>query len=421
MSGTGTLGGGHHGHWRDAGATGIVSRSLSRLFRGYAGSLAVRLWDGTRMAFGTDEPRATVVFRDPRVLSDLVLFRDPVRLADAYFRGRVDVEGDIYEALRIRDHFGGLALSGAERAYLVLAALLLRRAPAPAAGDPAMPRAEHRNTRDSIAFHYDVSNDFYRLWLDEEMVYSCAVYAAADETLEAAQRRKLDLVCTKLRLRPGDRLLDIGCGWGALVIRAAREHGVRAHGITLSRDQYEFARDRIAALGLGGRASVELRDYRDLPGEAVYDKIASVGMFEHVGLANLPRYFSAARRLLKPGGLFLNHGITSREPGWQKSVTTRFINRYVFPDGELDSVANIQGVMERSGFEILHVEALRPHYATTLREWVRRLEANREAAVRVCGERVYRVWRLYMAGCALQFERGDTGVYQILLGKPGGA
>jgi cyclopropane-fatty-acyl-phospholipid synthase len=166
---------------------------------------------------------------------------------------------------------------------------------------------------------------------------------------------------------------------------------------------------------------VELLDYRDLPGEAVYDKIASVGMFEHVGLANLPRYFSAARRLLKPGGLFLNHGITSREPGWQKSVTTRFINRYVFPDGELDSVANIQGVMERSGFEILHVEALRPHYATTLREWVRRLEASREAAVRVCGERVYRVWRLYMAGCALQFERGDTGVYQILLGKPGGA
>ena len=250
------------------------------------------------------------------------------------------------------------------------------------------------------------------------MVYSCAVFGSPEETLEAAQARKLDLVCTKLRLAPGERFLDIGCGWGALVIRAARDYGVRAHGITLSRDQYEFARERIAALGLAGRASVALADYREIPGASDYDKIASVGMFEHVGLENLPDYFFIARRLLVPGGLFLNHGITSREGGWEQTESTRFINRYVFPDGELDSVSGIQNVMEQSGFEILHVEALRPHYATTLRHWVRRLEANREAAVREVGERVYRTWQLYMAACALQFEAGETGVYQVLLSKP---
>ena len=195
---------------------------------------------------------------------------------------------------------------------------------------------------------------------------------------------------------------------------AAREHGVHAHGITLSERPLEYAGRRIRAEGLEDRVTLELRDYRDLPGEAVYDKVASVGMFEHVGLANLPAYYATVRRVLRPGGLFLNHGITHDEEGWSKTVGTAFINRYVFPDGELDCVSNILLGMERAGFEIHDGEGLRPHYALTLRHWVARLEAARKAAVREVGEAAWRVWRLYMAACALEFEAGGTGIHQIL-------
>ena len=217
--------------------------------------------------------------------------------------------------------------------------------------------------RAAITHHYDVSNDFYKLFLDERMVYSCAYFHAVDDTLEAAQRQKLDHICRKLRLQPGERFLDIGCGWGALVIWAAKHYGVHAHGITLSQAQLDEARRRIAAEGLQDRITVELRDYRALEGEGVYDKVSSVGMFEHVGLANLPQYHATVHRVLKPNGLFLNHGITHEEDGWQPSVDTEFINRYVFPDGELDRVSNIQAGMERAQFEIQDVENLRMHYA----------------------------------------------------------
>jgi cyclopropane-fatty-acyl-phospholipid synthase len=209
-------------------------------------------------------------------------------------------------------------------------------------------------------------------------------------------------------------LLDIGCGWGALVRWAARHHGVRAHGITLSQRQFDFAQQRIEAEKLTGLVTVELRDFRDLPADEVYDKVASIGMFEHVGLAHLPAYLAKVRRVLRPGGLFLNHGITHDEEGWNQTLATAFINRYVFPDGELDCVSNIQQGMERAGFEIHDVEGLRPHYALTLRHWVARLEAHREEAIREVGEGAYRVWRLYMAACALEFDAGGTGVYQIL-------
>jgi cyclopropane-fatty-acyl-phospholipid synthase len=269
--------------------------------------------------------------------------------------------------------------------------------------------------RDAIAFHYDVSNDFYALWLDERMVYSCAYYEDAGQSLEQAQCNKLDHICRKLRLKPGERLLDIGCGWGALVCWAAEHYGVEAHGITLSRSQYEYAQQTIRQRGLEDKVTVELTDYRDLDGE--YDKLASVGMFEHVGLKNLPTYFAVAHRLLKPGGLFLNHGITSDEGGWKKNVATEFINRYVFPDGQTETVGTVQQIMEETGFEIHDVEALRHHYALTLREWVRRLERRREAALEHVPESVYRIWRLYMAASAMQFEAGNTGVYQILASR----
>jgi cyclopropane-fatty-acyl-phospholipid synthase len=421
MSGTGTFTHGGESH----GSSARAARLLATIFRDVKAPFAVRMWDGATHGFGEGAPRFTLVLHDPRVIRELVFYRDPLRLADSYLRGEVDLEGDLFEALQLKDHLRRLTLSAGEKASLFAGALLLHGEAALApetAGDERIPkRSERRNSRDSIAYHYDVSQAFYRLWLDEEMIYSCAVFESADETLEAAQRRKLDLICRKLSLKPGERLLDIGCGWGALVIHAAREYGVRALGITLSRDQHDFALERIGRLGLGERIRIERRDYRELEGEEPFDKIASVGMFEHVGLANLPRYFAVAHRLLKAGGLFLNHGITSREGGWRPDMYTRFINRHVFPDAQLDSVSSIQRTMEDGGFEVLDVENLRPSYALTLRHWVRRLEANRDAAIREAGERIYRTWRMYMAGCALQFERGDTGLYQILLAKAGEA
>jgi cyclopropane-fatty-acyl-phospholipid synthase len=255
------------------------------------------------------------------------------------------------------------------------------------------------------------------LWLDRAMVYSCAYFEDADVDLDAAQYAKLDHICRKLSLKPGEKFLDIGCGWGALVIHAARNYGVTAHGVTLSPQQLKVAKERIAAAGLSDKVTVELMDYRDLPGECVYDKVASVGMFEHVGLKNLPVYFSTVQRLLKPRGLFLNHGITHDSEGWETNISTEFINRYVFPDGQLDTISNIQRVMERSKLEIADVESLRPHYAMTLRHWVDRLERNRATALQHVNEATYRVWRIYMAACALQFESGEIGIYQVLAAK----
>ncbi|MEN6585170.1 MAG: cyclopropane-fatty-acyl-phospholipid synthase family protein [Sulfuricella sp.] len=410
---------------------GIVRamRILQRVFQDYCGNLAVRLWNDETLCFNDAPQSATLVFDRARPLRDMILFRDPLRLAEAYFSGMVDVEGDIYEVLKLKDHLCSFSLSAREKTVFAVAALLLRdRAKA---GDDdrvgyrrpwysaLLKRNGKEHNREAISYHYDVSNEFYGLWLDRQMVYSCAYFERPDQDLDQAQCNKLDLICRKLRLRPGERLLDIGCGWGALVLWAARHYGVHAHGVTLSRNQFEFGQRMIREQGLEHLVTLELKDYRDLAGEAGFDKIASVGMFEHVGLKNLPLYFRTVRRLLKPDGLFLNHGITHEEDGWEKCLTTQFINRYVFPDGELDRVSSIQGLMEESCFEILHVEALRPHYALTLRHWVKRLEERREEALRHTSESVYRVWRLYMAACAQAFEEGSLGVYQILAGPKG--
>ena len=402
-------------------------RIFDRLMRGYTGSAALRLWNNTLHSPTGESPTFTMVVRDPAVLRWLVLDRNPIRLADAYFRGNLDFEGDLYSAIALKTHFERLSLSWRDKLELLRDAQHLPAHVSSKLGwtDGLRQRVADRfnrqhskeSDRAAISFHYDVSNEFYGLWLDAEWVYSCAYFKTADESLDQAQRNKLDHICRKLRLQPGERLLDIGCGWGALVCWAAKHCGVRAHGITLSKRQLEFARRRIVTEGLQDLVTVELCDYRDLQGESVFDKVSSIGMFEHVGLANLPIYLATAMRMLRPGGLFLNHGITHDEEGWNNTQAREFINRYVFPDGELDCISNIMLGMERAGFEIHDVEGLRPHYALTLRHWVQRLEANREAALREVGEPTYRVWRLYMAACALEFESGGTGIYQILASR----
>jgi cyclopropane-fatty-acyl-phospholipid synthase len=407
-----------------------ASKLLTRLFHRYPGSLNLRLWNGTALrvgnAAGAEDAPFTLVFRSPEAVWSAVLSRDPLALAEAYFNGDMDIEGDFFAALRLKDHLDLFKLPVAEKLRAVFTALHLRLlnaawrdsgAPLVPAHGPKIKAHSQAENRDAIHFHYDVSNEFYALWLDRAMVYSCAYFETPDVDLGTAQQAKLEHICRKLSLKAGEEFLDIGCGWGALVIYAAKVHGVRAHGVTLSPQQLKVARERIEQAGLEDRVSVELLDYRELPGEARYDKIASVGMFEHVGLKNLPVYFSTVHRLLKPRGLFLNHGITHDSEGWDPSPFTEFINRYVFPDGQLDTISNIQRVMEHSKFEIADVEALRPHYAMTLRNWVARLERNRERALGFVNESTYRVWRLYMTACALQFESGEIGIYQVLANK----
>ncbi|HEX3847439.1 MAG TPA: cyclopropane-fatty-acyl-phospholipid synthase family protein [Steroidobacteraceae bacterium] len=407
----------------------IAAELLQRLFHRLPLRFAIRLWDETVIEAGSgDGPRADfeLAFRNPEAVCSTILGRDPLRLAESYFRGDMDIEGDLFAALALKDHLEALQLSLGEQLGAVTAALRLRawnadrRAPrageAPAYGNSVRAHSKLEN-REAIHFHYDVSNDFYALWLDRAMVYSCAYFEDAAVDLDHAQAAKLDHICRKLALEPGERFLDVGCGWGALVIHAAREYGVIAHGITLSAQQLELAQQRIAEAGLQDRVHVELRDYRDLEGEGSYDKVASVGMVEHVGLKNLPVYFATVHRLLKPHGLFLNHGITHDAEGWKKTMSTEFINRYVFPDGELDSIGSIQRVIEKARFEIADVEALRPHYAMTLRHWVARLESHHAEALSFVNEATYRVWRLYMAACALDFERGEIGIYQVLVAK----
>ena len=362
---------------------------------------AVELWNGRRYA-SAGMPR--VVLRVPRKDSlERLAHADLATLGAAYVEGELDVEGPIEEALSAAEAFA-------------------RRWTKSARG--RLPRL-FRHSRDvdseAIRYHYDVSNDFYALWLDRQMVYSCAYYRTDADSLELAQAQKLDHICRKLRLRPRERFLDIGCGWGALAMHAARAYGVHATGITLSENQHALAQARIREAGLADRCRVLLQDYRDVPGAGVYDKIASVGMFEHVGLKNLPRYFGAIQRLLADGGAVLNHGITSvdvesREVGLGAG---EFVEKYVFPHGELPHLSLVVKEMAAAGLEVMDVEALRLHYARTLREWSRRLEAKLADARAYAGEKRTRIWRLYLAGCAHAFERNWVSVHQVLALKNG--
>jgi cyclopropane-fatty-acyl-phospholipid synthase len=281
----------------------------------------------------------------------------------------------------------------------------------------SVPRARRRDA-EAIAHHYDVANEFYALFLDPLMVYTCAYYREPDGSLEQAQADKLDLVCKKLRLTSGERLLDIGCGWGSLAIWAAQHYGVRAHGVTLSRAQADFATERSRREGLADRCLVEYRDFRDLPEDARYDKIAAVGVIEHVGIGNYPAFFGRVRAMLEDGGLYLNHGIT-HEFHWRRTSQTEFLYRHVFPNGDLAGLTETLTEIEAARWEILDVEGLRLHYARTCRQWVERLLARADEARAIAGERVYRTWLLYLTCSAVAFETGSIGLHQVLLRKHG--
>ncbi len=387
-------------------------------------NFSVRMWDGT--TWGPEEGHKaifTMVINRPGALRRMFQKISDLSVGEAYIYGDFDIEGDFESAFALEGYFAGLRLGQTDRLRLSRQLMKLPSDDLPSGGrGPASPSgALHSLARDreAVRYHYDVSNAFYALWLDRRMVYSTAYFTDPGEDLDTAQVRKLDYICRKLRLRRGERLLDIGCGWGGLVIHAAKTQGVEAVGITLSAPQAELARERIREEGLGDRCRVEVKDYREVDDPGGFDKIASVGMFEHVGESLLEEYFARAWRLLRPGGVFLNHGIAAGalrpiHPG------PYFADHYVFPDGDFVPVSTTLRAAERCGFEVRDVESLREHYLLTLRHWVRRLEARYMDAKRATDEVTRRVWRLYLYGAAYRFRVGATNVYQALLSKPDG-
>lgn len=341
---------------------------------------------------------------------------DQLGVARAFVSGDLVLEGSIERVMAAGARLYGFDFTIQDKLEAVRLATSLGAIRIP---PPRPPEAEarpkgrlHSLRRDSesIQHHYDVSNDFYRLVLGPTMVYSCAYFDSPDDSLEEAQTRKLDVVCQKLRLEPGERLLDIGCGWGSMAIHAASNYGVKVTGVTLSIAQAERARERVAEAGLSDRIEIRVQDYREVA-DGPFDKICSIGMFEHTG-SDIGNYFQETARLGKPGGLALHHGIC-RQHSLEESPNT-FITHYVFPDGELHRVARVIAELERSGQELRDVENLREHYALTLRHWVENLAANQERAIAEVGEERERVWRLYMTASFLAFERGDIGVNQIV-------
>lgn len=392
-----------------------ASRRIYQLLTGAAGEAPrVRTWTGEE--WGPDDAPATLILRHPGAFGALLLPPSDITAGEAYVFDDIEIEGDIISLMR----FGsGLLEAGplTRLRILRLARSLPRERRRHETLRPRFGGRLHSIRRDwaAVSHHYDTGNEFFSLFLDPLMVYSCAHFLTPDEPLETAQRRKLDLVCRKLQLRPGDRFLDVGCGWGALVIHAAIQYGVEATGVTVSGEQADEARKRAAEAGVTDRVRIIHDDYRHLSGR--FDAVASVGMVEHVGLARLPQYFRHLRSLLAPGGVLLNHAIFTRSR--KPARGTSFVRAYVFPDGQLHKVEDAIAAAEDAGFELRDVEMLRQSYAVTLRNWVKNLEANADAARRLAGDRTYRIWRLYMAGSSVAFEQGAITVGQLLLSDPG--
>ncbi|WP_116950010.1 SAM-dependent methyltransferase [Jiangella endophytica] len=410
------------------GAAGRIAGLLERLL-GRPLPLGIRTWDGAH-AGPTDGP--VLVIRSRRALRRLLWQPDEIGLARGWVAGELDVEGDLDDALtRLDDALRELGDRGrftaADRAEVIRLAVVLG-----AVGPPLKPPPEevvlagdrHSKGRDqaAISHHYDVGNDFYELVLGPSMVYSCAYWTGDDATLEDAQRAKNELICQKLGLRSGMRLLDVGSGWGSLALHAAEQHGVEAVGVTLSVPQAEYAKQRVADAGLADAVEIRVQDWRDVA-DGPYDAVASVGMAEHLGSARWPEYAARLYGLLRPGGRLLNHQIVRsgrpRAGGLARPRRT-FIDAYVFPDGELIPVGDVVNGLEAGGFEVRDVQALREHYARTLRAWVVNLERGWHRAVDLAGEGRARVWRLYMAASAVSFYAARIGVDQVLAVRPHG-
>lgn len=398
---------------------------LAELTAGYGPrDFAVRYWDGSSDAPDAGQPaRFTLALKHAGAVRAMFRPLDRKSFGEAYIFDDFDVEGDMHALFVWVRHLIFRRRGVFESLRLLFGLRSLPDTPKPRDGGPrgavlAGTKRSLARDREAIGFAYDTSNEFYKLFLDRNMVYTCAYFHAPDEQLDVAQERKNDLICRKLRLRPGERLLDIGCGWGGLIVHAARRYGAEAVGVTLSKEQAAYAKDRIAREGLADRCRVEYRDYREIPAADLYDKVACVGMAEHVGERMMNELMKAAWRALKPGGAYLHHAITLRAntpyPPW-----TAFARRYVFPDGEVRPILGTHKAGEAVGFEIRDVENLREHYVLTLRSWVKNLEANREAAVRLTDEVTYRIFRIYMAGAAAGFTSGLYQLYQTLFVKPG--
>ena len=363
--------------------------------------LRLKLWDGLEFDLGPT-PSVTIVVKDPTIVSEIT---HPTLdlLGSAFVEGRLELaEGSISEVIRVCDELSQ--------------ALLVED------DDATPPRQHHDKATDaeSISYHYDVSNAFYQLWLDRDMVYSCGYFETGEESLEEAQQAKFRHLCRKLRLKPGEYLLDVGCGWGGLARFAAREFGVKVFGITLSKEQLALAKERVKAEGLQDKVDLQLLDYRDLPQDGRFDKIVSVGMFEHVGHANLREYCQILFNAVREGGLVMNHGITAKHTDGRQvgRGAGEFIERYVFPNGELPHLSMMSAEISEAGLEVVDVESLRLHYARTLEHWSQGLEQNLDAAANEVPEQILRIWRLYLAGCAYAFTRGWINIHQILATKP---
>ncbi len=392
---------------------------------------SVRLWNGDIVPLGRRvDPTLLISISSPGVVGTLVRRPNLETFTRLYAKGLIDFHGgdllEIYAALQ-PEGSSKKALRKIRKRFLAKRVLpfvftktddteLENRF----SDDMIGRRESTRNNTDYIQFHYDVSNEFYQLFLDPEMLYSCAYFTDWNNSLAVAQQDKLEMICRKLRLQPGESMLDIGCGWGGLICYAAQNYGVTAHGVTLSQTQYDFAKAKIEQLGLDDRVTVEIRDYQDLDGH--FDKIASVGMFEHIGIANYAKYFTKVRSLLADRGILLNHAIARNSKKSKRNARKirperKLILKYIFPGSELTSAGFTQDAMEQNGFEVHDVEAWREHYALTCRHWCKRLSANKEKAIELVGYQRYRLWIAYLAGVSAAFDRNSIKIYQIVATK----
>lgn len=394
--------------------------------------ISIRIWDGTVIPLGGNVDTDFVIeINGPGVIGSLMRRPTAENILLHYVNGQIEIPGDLIDFVSVaREKRSKDKIKKINKLFLLRHALPLLLSPTGKVSvehkyrdDEVGRKKRRRNNKKLIQFHYDISNDFYALFLDKEMQYSCGYFTKPENSLDQAQHDKLDMICKKLRLQPGEKMLDIGCGWGGLICHAARNYGVRAHGVTLSQKQYDYAGEKIKRLGLEKLVTIELRNYSTLDG--TYDKIASIGMFEHVGIANMPKYFRKLNSLLRDRGVLLNHGISrtakpTRRAARRIRPERRLLLKYIFPGSELDNVGHTIDTLEMSGFEVHDVEAWREHYALTTRNWYRRLSARKEEAISLVGIEIYRMWAFYLTAVSVGFANSSIHICQVLATKRAG-